>query len=177
MAVVFVPSGCDFLSKSFVVSCGLRSPSTKGRVYKGCKGTSFHTYHTVVILDHLLLLMLPIELVDAGRLIGRCVWMEYTNVKKCAFKCTPKSSRRDIRTGSVAMGSFNFPIVDWNYLRFDYNVMADFSLKLGIQVTDIIMPHKHISPLLADEGVVIAVLLTTPTKVRHVWNSPAIPQR
>ena len=88
----------------------------------------------------------------------------------------PKSSRRDIRAGSVATGSFNFLVVDWNHLRFDYNVMADFSLKLGIQVADIIVPHKDVSPLLADKGVVNGVFTATSAKRGGVWDAPSITQ-
>ena len=40
----------------------------------------------------------------------------------------------------------------------------------------VVVSHGHISTLLADEGVADAVLLTTPTEMRHVLNVPAISQ-
>ena len=75
-----------------MITCGLRPPSTESGIDKGCEGASFHSYHTAIIFTHLFLLMVLIELDDAGVLVGGCVGMEYSNNEESPLKSTPEPS-------------------------------------------------------------------------------------
>ena len=52
MAVILVPFSCYKLCKTLVISSGLRTHSTKSCVDKGCKRSSFHHYHSRIVLAH-----------------------------------------------------------------------------------------------------------------------------